>query len=121
MRSYSYPQCCTTDVLAGMGKSPNQDYEAQRASTEYTLDDMLRVLRDKMEGHRQRRKAMLTCITTQQQELANTALRALGWRCGPWAASGAHTSTKTRLWYWLVQDGVPDLETTRNKLGLTKP
>lgn len=119
MRSYSYPQCCTTDVLAGMGKSPNQDYEAQRASTELDLESMFLALLGKMRGHTQRRKAMLTCITTQQQTLANTTLRALGWRCGPWAASGAHTSTKTRLWFWLVDDGIPDVATTRNKLGLT--
>ena len=64
--------------------------------------------------------AMLTAVCTDQQQEFVKVARALGWRFGPWASSKAHPNTKTRMCYWLVQDGVPDDVTARNKLGLTK-
>ena len=65
-------------------------------------------------------KGMLTAITTHHQKDSIKAFKALGWRCGPWAKSRAHPNTRTKLWYWLVQDGVPDLGNTLKKLGLDK-
>lgn len=118
MRVTSFPQCCTTDVIYGLGHTQNQDYAAQTAN-DHGLADTVAALYHKMAHAKLTRMAMLTAVSTDQQKHANTAFRAAGWRCGPWAKSGKHSNTRTRLWYWLVQDDVPDLVTLRNKLGLT--
>lgn len=116
MRTIGYPFCCTTDVVYGLGTSKNQDWEA-RSGTHMSLEAKYNYLRRQMDGSR--RRAMLTAVCTSDQQEFLKIARALGWRFGPWAASQNHPDTKTRLCYWLVQDGIPDDVTCRNKLGLT--
>lgn len=116
MRTIGYPHCCTTDVVYGLGATDNQDWDA-RSGQNMTLAQKYNYLRDRMTASS--RRAMVTAVCTDQQQEFLKVARVLGWRFGPWAASKNHINTKTRLCYWLVQDGVPDDVTCRNKLGLT--
>lgn len=117
MRTIGFPHCCTTDIIYGLGSSDNQAYEA-RSGNGMSLEAKYCYVRRIMAQNRS--GAMLTAVCTDQQQEFVKVARALGWRFGPWAASKAHPNTKTRMCYWLVQDGVPDDVTARNKLGLTK-
>ena len=118
MRITGYPHCCTTDIVYALGASANQSYEIRGGN--HVAGDIQGVylkLREYMSLVRSR--AMITAVCTDQQQEFVKVARALGWRFGPWAKSKAHPTTKTRLCYWLVQDGIPEDVTVRNKLGLT--
>lgn len=116
MQTQGFPLCCTSTVLTGLGSTLNQDWGA-RTGNDMSLAAMNARLRQLMEY--QTRYAMMQAVATDQQKDFIKVARANGWRFGPWAASLAHKNTKTRLCYWLVQDGIPDLATVSNKLGLT--
>ena len=118
MRITGYPHCCTTDIVYALGESANQAYSIRVGNHGAgNLEQVYNQLRTNMSNARHR--AMITAVCTNQQQEFLKVARALGWRFGPWASSKAHPTTKTRLCYWLVQDGIPDDVTVRNKLGLT--
>lgn len=116
MQTQGFPLCCTSTVLTGLGSTLNQDWGA-RTGNNMGLFEMNERLRHLMSF--QTRYAMMQAVATDQQKDFIKVARANGWRFGPWAASLAHKNTKTRLCYWLVQDGIVHSETVRNKLGLT--
>lgn len=116
MNISSFPYCCTTDIIYGLGRSGNQDYRAEQQN-DRDIPAMIARLEYFMSG--QKRRAMLTAICTDQQTNFLKVARAFGWREGPWASSENHKDTRTKLLYWLVQDGIPPIATVRNKLGLT--
>lgn len=116
MNIHSFPFCCTTDIIYGLGGTANQDYRAQTVN-DRSMATMVTKLEYFMSN--QKRRAMLTAVCTDQQTDFLKVARAFGWREGPWASSENHRDTRTKLLYWLVQDGIPPIATVRNKLGLT--
>lgn len=103
MRSHGYPECCTSTIITGMGRSRNSSTHTGDLMSAGDKFDRLVGL---MSNERMAGRAMLQCVITQDQQQAMEAMRALGWRFGPWAKSRNHPTTRTRLCYWLVQDGI---------------
>lgn len=102
MRTQSFPGCCTTDVITGLGSSANS---SQNSGDGWSLQQVFDYLRSKMQHNYS--GAMLTAIATHQQTNFIKVARILGCREGPWAKSRAHRNTRTKLFYWLVTDGIP--------------
>lgn len=99
----AYPSCCTSTIVTGMGESQNSStHTGDNMTPAQKFDKLVQIMQsEKRYGH-----AMVQCIITDQQQQALAAMRALGWRFGPWAKSRNHPNTNTRLCYWLVQDGI---------------
>ena len=102
MQTQGFPGCCTTDIITGLGTSINS---SQNSGNGWSLQQVFNYLHQKMD--RNYSGAMLTAICTHQQTNFIKVARILGWREGPWAKSKAHRNTRTKLFYWLVTDGIP--------------
>lgn len=102
MRTQNFPNCCTTDIITGLGTSANS---SANSGNGWSLQEVYNYLHNTMS--RNRNGAMITAIATHQQTNFIKVARILGWREGPWAKSTAHRNTRTKLFYWLVTDGIP--------------
>ncbi len=107
MQSTSFPQCCTANILIGMGNSHTAGFDAIQASrTNGTTDaDMAKQFIYHMDRAKRQGLATLVVTLNSDQTQANRVLesmRKLGWRSSNWMTKRNHKETLLRIWYFRV-------------------
>ena len=107
MQAVSFPQCCTANILIGMGNSPTTGFDAVQASRNNgTTDaDMAKQFIQKMDNAKRHGLATLVVTLNSDQTQANRVLesmRKLGWRSSNWMTKRNHKETQLRIWYFRV-------------------
>lgn len=107
MQAVTFPQCCTANILIGMGASPTAGYEAMRASgSNGTTDaEMASQFIRQMDYAKRLGLATLVVTLNSDQTQANRVLesmRKLGWRSSNWMTKRNHKETQLRIWYFRV-------------------
>ena len=107
MQAVAFPQCCTANVLIGMGASPTAGFDAMQASrSNGTTDtDMAKQFIQQMDNAKRYGLATLVVTLNSDQTQANRVLesmRKLGWRSSNWMTKRNHKETALRIWYFRV-------------------
>ena len=105
MQAVAFPQCCTANVLIGMGASHTAGFGAMEASrTNGTTDvDMTNQFIRQMDYAKRQGLATLVVTLNSDQTQANRVLesmRKLGWRSSNWMTKRNHKETTLRIWYF---------------------
>ena len=107
MQAVTFPQCCTANVLIGMGRTHTAGYDAMRASGSNgeTDTDMAKQFIRHMDSAKRQGLATLVVTLNSDQTQANRVLesmRKLGWRSSNWMTKRTHKETTLRIWYFRV-------------------
>lgn len=107
MQAVTFPQCCTANILIGMGESPTASFNAMQASgSNGTTDtDMASQFIRHMDFAKRQGLATLVVTLNSDQTRANRVLesmRKLGWRSSNWMTKRNHKETQLRIWYFRV-------------------
>lgn len=107
MQAVAFPQCCTANVLIGMGRTNTAGFDAMQASlTNGTTDtDMAKRFINQMDSAKRQGLATLVVTLNSDQTQANRVLesmRKLGWRSSNWMTKRNHKETQLRIWYFRV-------------------
>lgn len=107
MQVVAFPQCCTANVLIGMGRTHTAGYDAMRASVSNGTTDMDMTKQFIQQMNSAKRQGLATLVVTlnSDQTQANRVLesmRKLGWRSSNWMTKRNHKETQLRIWYFRV-------------------
>ena len=107
MQGVSFPQCCTANILIGMGASATAGFDAMQASRSNGTTDaeMASQFIRHMDNAKRYGLATLVVTLNSDQTQANRVLesmRKLGWRSSNWMTKRNHKETQLRIWYFRV-------------------
>ena len=107
MQAVAFPQCCTANILIGMGASHTAGYDALQASRSNGTTDaeMASQFIRRMDFAKLQGLATLVVTLNSDQTQANRVLesmRKLGWRSSNWMTKRSHKETTLRIWYFRV-------------------
>ena len=101
MKVKRFPNCCTALVLVGFGQTDTADWEI-RPDSELSAEDIKAELGEKL--NTMRGKAMVTCITNNEQVNANKALEECGFLSSDWMSKEQHPETRVKLWWFPINE-----------------
>ena len=107
MQAVAFPQCCTANILIGMGRSHTAGYDAMLASGSNGTTDTEMAVQFIRHMDSAKRQGIATLVVTLNSDQAQAnrvleSMRKLGWRSSNWMTKRNHKETQLRIWYFRV-------------------
>ena len=98
---FDFPGCCTAKVILDFGQTKTAEY----GDDKYTEEEIEQyIIKQEKVFEMYKNIALLVAITNNEQTVAATVLKRLGFRCTRSAGKKQHPDTKIRLWFKSLND-----------------
>lgn len=93
--------CCTASILVGMGGTKLAEFTPDH---KLTIEEMKGEIGEYLNQERIDGKAVVMCITNNEQTNANQALKECGFSSSYWMSKTQHPETQVKLWWLPLND-----------------